>query len=260
MSAYFRRRDATRFDATSAVQGAWNTSEQHIAPALGLLAHVLERDHAERHERPMGITRISFDILGVLPIDTVEVTTRVVRPGRTIELAEATLSHGGRPAVVARAWFTQDADTAAIAGSALPTLPAPDRVPEWDPATIWPGEFVTTVGIRRDQDEPGRARFWARPRVRLLEGEPVSATARLLALVDLANGMTPRVPPASTFFPNVELTAHVFRPPRDGWIGFDTTVSFGPHGHGLTHSILHDEDGPLGAVQQALTVRPRSAP
>ena len=259
MAAYFRRLDDSHFTATDAVQGAWNTDEQHIAPALGLLTHVLERDHGARHGHPLTMSRVSFDILGVLPIDTVEITTRVIRPGRTIELAEATLSHGGRPAVIARAWFSRDIDTAAVAGTALVRMPEPSTLPAWSAAEVWPGRFVTTVEIRRDETEPGRARFWLRPGIPLLLDEPVSPTARLLGVVDIANGITPRVAPGDVHFPNLDLTAHLFRAPGDGWIGFDTTVSFGPHGHGLTHSILHDAAGPLGTLQQTLTVRPRGA-
>lgn len=260
MPAYFLRLDHDGFDSTSAVQGAWNTEEQHIAPSLGLLAHVLELDHRGRHEHPMAISRISFDVLGTYAIGPVETSVRVVRPGRTIELAEATLSQNGRAAIIARAWFSQTSDTTAVAGTHLTRMPAPETFPAWEPSTKWPGECVRSVELRRDEEAPGRARFWARPRLPLLEGERVSPTARLIGALDFANGMTPRMPPEEVHFPNLDLTAYLFRAPRDatGWIGFDTTVTFGPNGHGLTDSIIHDEDGPLGAVQQTLTVRPRA--
>ena len=42
-------------------------------------------------------------------------------------------------------------------------------------------------------------------------------------------------------------------------LGFDTTVSFGPDGLGLTRSVLHDAWGPFGTMSQILTVRPRGA-
>ncbi|MGP3536752.1 thioesterase family protein [Microbacterium sp. RD1] len=254
-SAYFERLDASRFRATPAVGGAWRTDEQHIAPSFGLLTHVLETDHRARQSAPFEVARISFDILGVLPIDVVETAVRVVRPGRTIELAEATLSHGGRAAVIARAWFLATPDTASVAGSAFPLLPPRAELEPWDASTVWPGECVRTVEIRRDDVEPGRARYWMRPRIPLLGGEPVSPTARLVGMVDVANGSATRVSPTEWAFPNVDLSVQLFRTPTREWTGFDTTVSFGPHGHGLTHSILHDEDGPLGAVEQTLTLR-----
>ncbi|MFN7242916.1 MAG: thioesterase family protein, partial [Dietzia cercidiphylli] len=56
--------------------------------------------------------------------------------------------------------------------------------------------------------------------------------------------------------PNIDLTAHLFREPRGEWVGFDTRVSFGPGGLGLTSSTLHDESGPIGTLAQTLTVRP----
>ncbi|MGV9574304.1 hypothetical protein ACWDRX_35110, partial [Streptomyces nigra] len=78
-----------------------------------------------------------------------------------------------------------------------------------------------------------------------------------LALVDTANGIAVLRPPTEWMFPNVDLTVHLHRQPRGGWTGLDTTVSFGPSGQGLTSTVLHDVDGPVGTAQQILTVRPR---
>ena len=38
----------------------------------------------------------------------------------------------------------------------------------------------------------------------------------------------------------------------------DTTVSFGPHGSGLTHTVLHDVEGPVGTSTQTLALRPHA--
>ncbi len=238
------------------MQGAWNTDEQHIAPVLGLIAHVIERDRIARAGDGLRLSRISYDILGVLPIAEVEIAVRVLRPGRTIELVEATLSHDGRPAVLARAWFLAAGDTTQIAGSALPPFPA-DGFQPWDGSTVWPGAFIGEAQVDWIPDEPGRARFRVHPTVPLLADEPVSATARTLGFLDIANGISPRLRPEDAHYPNVDLTAHLFREPSGAWIGYDTAVSFGPDGRGLTHTVLHDEHGPFGTSSQSLTVRPR---
>lgn len=256
VTAYFERLSDTAFRATSAVQGAWNTSEQHIAPTIGLLAHLVETHRDARRDDALVLSRVSYDILGVLPIDVVDVEIRVIRPGRTIELSEATLSHSGRPAVILRAWLMQTADTSAIAGGALAVMPPLDAHADWQAGAVWPGAFVRSGDFRHREDEPGRASAWVRPHLPLLEGETVSSTARALGVVDLANGMTPRVPIGAAFFPNVDLTAHLFREPDDGWIGLDTTVTFGASGIGVTHSVLNDAAGPFGVSVQSLTVRP----
>ncbi len=46
--AYFERTGSNSFRATEHVGGAWNIEEQHIAPAFGLLAHVVECDRDAR--------------------------------------------------------------------------------------------------------------------------------------------------------------------------------------------------------------------
>ncbi|MDT3345170.1 MULTISPECIES: thioesterase family protein [Microbacterium] len=257
MPAYFERTDVTRFQPTAFTGGAWNVTEQHVAPPIGLLAHAIEVDHAARSPQPMQLSRLSVDILGVIPIDEVEVTCRVLRPGRSIELVEATLAQAGRPALSARAWLMHTRDTDALAGSAHPAMPPRDAIERADPSSAWPGEFIATVGeVRRRQEAPGRAWTWILPAVPLLEGETVSTTARLVSLIDIANGVTPRADPRDVAFPNLDLTLHLVRQPEDGWIGFDTTVTFGATGLGMTHTVLHDERGVVGSVVQSLTVRP----
>ena len=94
--------------------------------------------------------------------------------------------------------------------------------------------------------------------VALIEDEHVSILARNVGLLDLANGMTPRVSSAEVAFPNLDLTVHFFNQARGRWLGFDTTVSLGASGIGLTESVIHDVDGPIGTMSQCLTVRPRS--
>jgi hypothetical protein len=66
-----------------------------------------------------------------------------------------------------------------------------------------------------------------------------------------------RASPDRVVFPNLDLTAHLFTEPHGEWIGFDTTVTFGPGGVGLTSSVIHDTHGPVGTMSQILTLRPR---
>ncbi|USQ80002.1 thioesterase family protein [Ornithinimicrobium faecis] len=254
--AYFEPVSATSFRATEHVSGAWNITEQHIAPALGLLAHAVEADRDARRDDDLIIGRLSYDILGTLPVDVVDCSVTVLRPGRTIELVEARLSHGGRDGVILRAWLMRPGDTSALAGTPLPTIPAPEAMPTWDATTVWPGGFIASAEVRRDQVEPGRGAFWVRSDQPLLEGVPVSGLAHTVRLLDISNGMTVRAQPQEVAFPNIDLTAHFFAQPQGDWVGFDTSVSFGASGVGLTSSVLHDETGPVGTMAQILTVRP----
>jgi hypothetical protein len=255
--AYFERLGANTFRATEHTGGAWDLETQHIAPALGLMAHVVETDRDARRSDGLVVTRLSYDILGTVPIAAVDIDVEVIRAGRTIELVEAVLSNGGRAAVRLRAWLMEPRDTPAVAGTSHARIPGPDEIEPWDPTTVWRGGFIATAEVRRSQQEPGRARYWVRTRRPLLADEKVSRLAGVAGLLDIANGMTVRAAPEEVLFPNVDLTAHFFDQPQGEWLGLDTTVSFGTGGAGLTTSVVHDEHGPIGTTSQCLTVRPR---
>ena len=254
--AYFERIDDRSFTPSLDTEGAWNLTEQHIAPALGLLTHLVER-HCDERGDDFAIARLCFDILGPLPIEPFEADVRVVRSGRTVELMEASISHNLRTVVVLRAWLLKPHATESLAATALPRIASPLDMAPWDPTTVWRGAFIKSVNVRRTADGPGRAAYWLRTQHALLDGEPVSTLARAAGLFDVANGMAVRVNPTEVAFPNVDLTVHLFGMPRSEWLGFDTSVSFGSNGLGLTSTVIHDEaDGPIGVIAQALTIRP----
>lgn len=254
--AYWKRTGARTFVPTEHVEGSWDLSDQHIAPALGVMAHAIELDRDGRRDDDLVIQRLSYDILGTMPLEEIEVEVEVLRPGRTIELVQATCSHDGRSAVLARAWLGQDRDTTALAGSELSAMPRPDELEPWDMSDLWPGGFIASVELRRRSVAPGRASTWVRTDKELIAGEDVSPLAAAAGLIDIGNGLAVRADPQQVMFPNLDLTAHFFRTPEPGWLGFDTTVSFGPAGVGLTSTVLHDERGPIGTMAQSLTVRP----
>lgn len=256
MDAYFERLDAHRFRSTDHVGGAWEPTEMHVAPVFGLLAHLVEADRDARRGDGLAIGRLSYDILGTIPLGEVTTKVRILRPGRTVELVEARLAHHGRDAIRLRAWLLASSDTAELAAPGMPPLPPPERVEPWRGVTQWPGGFIASLEVRRVLHEPGDGFAWVRTPLPLLADEPMSDLARFAGLMDVANGMTVRVDPRQVAFPNLDLTAHFFVQPRGEWLGLQTVVALGPDGAGLTRSILHDSTGPVGALAQLLTLRP----
>ena len=253
---YWHRTGPGSLTPTEPVGGAWDLETQHIATLLGVLAHEVERDRDARRDDGLQISRVSYDILGTIPLEEMDLEVTVLRPGRTIELVEARASHAGRPAVLLRAWLTAGYPTAELAGTHHPPLPAPDEVAPWDMTTLWPGGFIASVEVRRRDLGPGRAQTWVRTPHPLVAEEEVSRLAQVAGLLDITNGVAVRVDPKAVSFPNLDLSAHLLRAPGPGWLGLDTTVSFGPEGAGLTTSVLHDEQGVFGVSTQCLTVRP----
>lgn len=255
--AYFERIDETRYRATEHASGAWDEEMQHIAPALGLMAHVMERDRDQRREDSLRITGLHYDILGPVPVGEVEVVARVLRPGKTIELVEVELTHDSRTAVLLRGWLLAPFDTAELEGTALAEIPGPETFEPWDASTVWPGGLIRSIESRRRVLGEGRSQAWIRTAHSLVADERVSDLARFVGLFDIANGVAVRSDPGDVLFPNVELSTQIFRAPEGEWVGYDTSVSFGPDGRGLTQTIIHDHKGPVGSATQGLTVRPQ---
>lgn len=255
--SYYERIDAHRYKPTAHASGAWSTDEVHFSPLGGLIAHAIDRHLADRPGDGLLLSRISFDILGRLALDECEIRVETIRPGRTIELVEAVALIADRPVVRARAWCLAAGDTAAVAGGAADRLTAPEALAPWAMAEVWPGGYIASIDVRPlAPPRPGRTTAWISTPLDLVAGEPVSALASYIALVDTANGIAVRRQPTDWTFPNVDLTIHLHRQPEGRWTGLDTTVVFGPTGQGITSTVLHDINGPVGQAQQILTVRP----
>jgi hypothetical protein len=256
LTGYFEPIGDNTYRPTEHAVGAWNADEIHFSPLGGLLVHAIDR-HREGADDDKVLGRISFDILGFLAFDDCTIRVETIRPGRTIELIEATVEIRGRRAVAARAWFISPGDTSAVAGGEPQRMPRPEVAEPWPMAETWAGGYVASLEARVvEPPRPGRTRAWLRTAVALVDGEDSTAHASFIALVDTANGIAVRQSPGEWMFPNLDLTVHLHRQPVGRWVGLDTSVIFGAAGLGLTSSVLHDESGPIGRAEQILTVRP----
>lgn len=202
------------------------------------------------------VSRVSFDVLSVIHSGEFFVDVEVVRPGRSIELIEASMRHGDMTSIRARVWRLVATDTAHVQGTEWISLPPPDAMPPLAFSSIWDGGFIASLEARQETHaRPGRGRSWIRTSCPLVAGESDPPVAGFLKLIDTANGLVVRESPGSVFFANVDLTVHFLRQPEAGWVGFDTRVNFGPTGLGETSSVLSDIRGPVGTAAQSLTVR-----
>src|SRR3546814_18035081 len=112
--------------------GGCTWAEQQVERAMGLVCQAVEADCAARRGDRLQLARVSCDIWCTMPIEPVGIDVAVLRPGRTIELVEARSSHGGRPAIVLRAWLAQAYDSVGMAAVNFPSLPPPQAVPACD--------------------------------------------------------------------------------------------------------------------------------
>jgi hypothetical protein len=243
-----------RYEATHWTRGPWDPGHQHAGPPAALLAGELARAGAAE----MPFARLTFEILGAIPVAEVEVRVEVERPGRSVELVAGELRAGGRAVMRARAWRVLPAPV--DAGLEPPPLPLPEKA-EPLPATIGDFGYASAVEWRWArggwQDE-GPAVVWTRLREPIVEGAEPLPLQRVLAVADSGNGVSAVLGWESHLFINPELSVHVLREPRGEWVCLDARTEIAAGGAGLASSVLSDPDGPVarGAQSLLITARP----
>ena len=132
-----------------------------MAPASGLVLAEVER----RLPSDKLVSRASFDVLGVIHSGEFTIDVEVVRPGRSIELIEASMRHGDLTSIRARIWRLAATDTAQVQGIEWAPLPPPDAMRPLAFSSIWDGGYIDSLEACQEVDaRPGRGRSWIRTR------------------------------------------------------------------------------------------------
>ena len=203
----------------------------------------------------MVLARVTFEILGGVPVGEVAVSAALTRPGRLVELLEAALEAGGRPVVTARAWRVARRGAPA-AGAASAASTAARRT----------GHAGSLRRLRRRGRVPlhggrlgraGPATAWTRLRVPVVAGEAPTALQRVLAVADSGNGVSGVLRFGDWMFINPELTVHLVREARGDWIRLAAATTVAADGAGVALSVISDVDGAVAHGAQALLVTPR---
>lgn len=255
-NVYFTALGDDHYMPTAHASGAWREDELHLAPVAGLIVHHLERWRQANLAPSLIFSRFSFEVLGQIGRKEISLSTEVIRPGRTIELVETTTVIGDRVTIRCRAWMLEVSDTSEIEGDEFDRLPSPEECDDASTLLEWPGGFIGSLrALQATGRRPGRAKAWVTSDLDLVSGESSQALAEYMKFLDTANGVAIRQSPKEWMFPNVDLTVHLFRQPEGRQLGLDTRVAFGANGTGITSSVMHDLQGPVGTIEQSLTLR-----
>jgi hypothetical protein len=257
-SALYRLTADGRFAATELTRGPWSREHQHAGPPAALLARAVERASGIEGGQT---ARLSYDILGPVPIAPLDLEARVLRPGRRVEQVEATLADDERPLMRVTAWRMRTADRGPRTAEEVAPPPGPEtgepgRFPFWTDEIAY-RDALEWRFVSGQFDRPGPATVWARLRVPLVEGEEATPLERLLVMADAASGVSAALDWSKWSFVNVDLGVHLQRPPAGEWMAMDARTAIGPTGVGLCTSTLFDCDGAVGVSTQSLLVSPR---
>lgn len=254
MTAFYLPVSDGVFRSTEHTVGPWGPDSQHLGPPSALLVRSLLA------LRPT-LSRVTFEVLGPVPVADLTVSTSVERPGRSVELLAAALSFEGRAVLTARAWHIVGSDTTAVAGGEVAAMAPPASAVPMEIPDFWSGGYLAAVewlSVSGGIFTPGDAKVWARPRVAVVEGFEPTPLERVFSVVDSASGVSSRVDIRKWYAINTDLTVHLHRQPVGEWVGMDARTTIGPDGVGLATSTVHDVEGPVGTTAQALFVRERA--
>ena len=258
MTAFFVQVDDGRFESTELTRGPWDAGAQHGGPPSALAGHVVETRSEARSD--MRVTRMTVELMRPVPIAPLNVATRTIHSGRSVEVVEVTLTpDNGKPVLRATAQRIRVADDD-LADEPTPQLPPPDTIAphQWEfPFEVGYHTALETRFVQGSFTERGPATCWTRVRGSIVEGVPPSPLGRVLAAADSGNGISNVLDFDKYLFVNPDLTVVLHRYPAGEWVALDARTTLGGAGIGVAEATLHDEHGPVGHGLQSLFIAPR---
>jgi acyl-coenzyme A thioesterase PaaI-like protein len=251
--AVFEARDG-RFVASELARGPWDAGAQHGGAPAALLMRAFERLPAAEG---LTIARVTYEFLRPVPVGEITVVAEAVRPGRRVQLSEASaLAADGTEVVRARALQVQLA-AGSVRTPLAPAPPGPDggRANDFEPP-YRPMFAPDALEIRfvAGAFGGGPSTAWFRLRAPIVAGEESSPLQRLAAAGDFGNGISTILPWGEYMFINPDLTLYIERPPLGEWIALESQTTIAPDGIGAAESVLYDTRGRVGRAIQALLV------
>ena len=257
------RLEGERFCPTRAAGSPWG----HFVgggPVSALLARAIE---GLIEDPAVVVARLTVDLFRPVPSEPLAVEARVLRPGKRLQMAEATLLAAGVEVARAAAQLLRtiptdhatalDSSTAYARPGTLPDSPLLDPETQLFERAFG---FHDLVGVRwvSPPTEPGPSVAWMRLPLPLVEGERPSPLVRTPAVTDYLSALTGTGSDSiASPYINTDLTLYVHRPLEGEWLGIEVDREIGPLGLGAARARLFDQTGPVGTAAMAVLVNPR---
>src|SRR5262249_52506289 len=260
MSAALFDQDGSRFVPTALARGPWSPEALHGGPPAALLARCAERVAGGEG---MAVARLTVELLRPVPVAALTVDTRLLRPGRKVQLVGASLLAGSVEVARATALRIRTLDLPLPASITAPAPPpGPDRGTPgrsgWSDLIDYPAfhnQGVEHRFVAGSFDRPGPATDWIRLLVPVVAGEDTSPLARVAAAADFGNGVSWVLSRNEGWqFINPDLTIGLHRVPAGEWVCLEAETAVEPSAIGQAHSRLWDERGALGWAIQSLLI------
>jgi hypothetical protein len=240
----FFTRDHDAFIPTQIASGPWDPNSLHGRVIIGLLAFAIEQRHGADDFVP---ARLTVDMFRLPTLAPIEVTTKLIRDGLRIKVAEAEFFSAGVSMARASCQLLRK------------TQNPPGRVwspPNWEvraPADI-PGPGDPRLGmngkwavrpITGAMGTLGPRRLWMSEVRDLVEGTPLTPFVRVAVAADFASPFA-NAGEQGLGYINSDVTLYLHRLPVKEWIGFEVVNHHATDGVAIGECFLYDQAGPIG--------------
>ncbi|AIT79812.1 thioesterase family protein [Novosphingobium pentaromativorans] len=245
----FYHRQGDRFVPTGRGVSPWDPNSQTGIALAGLAAHVLE---GVPSLGPMHPARTTIDILGAVPMAPIDVSSRVIREGKRLQLAEIELVVDGVPRVRATAMRTRIEESPRLEHPLTRPFPT-DIEKHTSPLGLW----AEVCWCGDAPTKPGPGARWIRLNAQVAPEIPLSPYAMACIIADYGTATGRLLPREEWTMANTEITLHLTRFPRGDWLLIDSASESSGNGIGIVQSRLGDRDGMFGIAQQTLFLQRR---
>lgn len=258
----FRVAAPNRFEPTAYSRGPWDHQLLHGGPVCGLLAHVAQE--AAGADGLLLCSRLTVDLLRMVPLEPIIARTRVVKPGRRSRVIDVELDIDGQ--VVARAssqWIVHH-DRPSVP-MATPEGKPPTRPDDAvDPGASGmdyprPGFNCDAAELRPlvgSTEESGPGCIWARMTATVVEGQALTPFTMVATLSDWAAAVGWQHSATDSTFVNPDVTLQLAREPIGPWVAVEARNHQAGHQVGFNEAVLWDDHGQFGRVLQSLVESP----
>lgn len=243
---FYEKRDALMVPGPL-VAGPWDARLQGGVPLAGLFAHLIEQVPSLV---PMVTTRLLIDLTRPTPMVPFTTDVRIVREGKRVQMIEVDLIIDGVVTAKASAMRVRVAGTPAEPETRAEIPPPNANKLMTDRSRI--AHLVERRLIDGGIQKRGPGTAWIRISGEIVKGEPITPYVQAAMCADFGSGLSAVVDWREWSFANVDITLHLTRMPKAGWLKLNAATITGGAGVAVVHGAMFDEYGAIGHTHQTL--------
>lgn len=252
MPAFFKK-SGNKFIGTDTARSPWDSKALNGVMIGGLFGYLFEN---EIDFLTMNPGRLSIDIIRPVPMET-EWELRLTRPGKKIQLYEATLHSGGE--VYAKAYLSciRKAEMPAFSSPGLDLFdyPLPSDVKPREKSTNYNiSSSIHSLSVIDPLDTPGHGVVWMNFHYELFEDEPITPFIQACMMADMGHGTSRALDMEEWVYINIDLNIVFNRMPETNWLLIDGRMESHGIGSAIAHSRFADENGFFALGLQSLFI------